>query len=102
MKKKEENKKDIKAEVKPKQEDKEKIKEETQEACPATPLALNRRYIFTNENNEFIAEIKSFDPLEVWVWSIVGGCQSSQELSIESLDEYTITDNPEEVFKRLA
>jgi hypothetical protein len=68
----------------------------------ATTLSLNTKYLFSNDDNEFIAEIKSFDPLVVWEWSIVGGCQSSTELSIESLDEYTITDDKDEVFRRLA
>ena len=61
------------------------------------------KYIFSNEHNEFIGEIKSLDPLEVWEWSIVGGCQSSTEISIDSLDEYTITDvGKDEIFRRLA
>lgn len=75
----------------------------TVEGAPTAVFpVLNTKYIFSNDQNEFVAEIKSFDPLVVWQWSIVGGCQSSTELSIESLDEYTITDDKDEVFRRLA
>lgn len=63
---------------------------------------INTKYIFSDDNNNFVGEIKSFDPLVVWEWSVVGGVQSSQELSIESLDEYQIVDAPDEVFQRLS
>ncbi len=69
----------------------------------APEFVLRQKYLFSNEDNEFLASIESFEPLKVMQHSVVGGCQSEMELSIDSLDEYEITALPEdEVFRRLA
>lgn len=65
---------------------------------------LNTKYWFSADDKEsFIGEIKSFDPLKVVAWSIVGGCQHDEEVPMESLDEWDIMPaDKAEIFRRLA
>jgi len=69
----------------------------------APKYVLGQKYLFKNDDNDFIASIESLEPLKVIQHSVVGGCQSEMELSIDSLDEYEIIELPEdEIFRRLA
>lgn len=64
---------------------------------------IGEKALFTNDDNEFVASVSSFDPLVVIEHSVKNGCQSEMELSIDSLSEYTITPlTKDEAFLRLA
>lgn len=69
----------------------EKAVEVVEELTYPEKFYLDRKYKFENADNDIIASIESFDPLKVLVHSVRNGCQAEDELSIESLDEYTIT-----------
>lgn len=66
-------------------------KKKENEQSPKLELELNVKYQFTNKDNDFIASIRSFEPLAVTEYLVRNGCQVEMELSIDSLDEYKIS-----------
>ncbi len=64
---------------------------------------LNTIYLVANSEDSFLGEIISFDPLKVDMHFVRGGCTVKEEVSIDSLDEYGISEvDKDEVFRTLS
>ena len=51
---------------------------------------IGERALFVNEGNEFIASVECYDPLDMKMHFIRGGCVVTDDVSIDSLDDYRI------------
>jgi len=72
--------------------EKPKVEKPKAEVAVAWSPSVGEKCLFVNAENEFVASINSFEPLSVTMHSIRGGCQVVDELSIDSLSEYTISE----------
>lgn len=65
--------------------------------------SLDEKCLFTGEHGEFIASIKSFDPLQVIQHQVENGVQTEREIVVGSLEDFEITQlDVDEAFRRLA